>query len=177
MRSVRLVAVTGILSALLAGCGAPQVSAPAASAKPAAVASASASPMGPTQADLVAVLNLLYPASPTGPGDCTSGGSDATALRACPVTQRLAAALAAALARPNIGANPVCGCQAIDTEQTATYSPGVPPGAGTIHVTAFGSPHIAYVVISSGGRFLVDDIIYCTPSPHSIYAGETATAC
>ncbi len=177
MRAVRLVAVTGTLAGLLAGCGAPQASVPAASAKPTAVVAASASPGGPTQSDLVAVLKLLYPASPTGPGSCLSSGAGSTALAACPVTQRLAAALEAALASPNVGANPLCGCQAIDTEQTATYSPGVPPGAGTIHVTAFGSPHIAYVVISSGGQFLVDDVIYCSPSPHSIYAGETVTTC
>ena len=56
-------------------------------------------------------------------------------------------------------------------------SPGAPPGAGTIHITAFGSPQVAYVVIRSAGQFLVDDVIYCSPAPHSIYTAETVKSC
>jgi hypothetical protein len=55
---------------------------------------------------------------------------------------------------------------------------GTPSGGGTIHLSAFGDSHdIDYVVISSAGSFLVDDIVYCNgpqtpPGPSSIYPGE-----
>jgi hypothetical protein len=89
----------------------------------------------------------------------------------------VAALNAAIAAQTGPGAEPLCGCQAFDPQQTATYTVGVPPGGGTIHVTGFGAPRAAYVVLPSGGGFLVDDVIYCTPSPHSIYPGENVTGC
>ncbi len=187
-RAARLLTLAGTSVALLAGCGSPAAVNPAvptatatsATATGSATAAVTPAPSptsaAPAQADLMKVQGLLYPASPGG-GDCLSSGGGPPSLLACPVTQRLAAALSAALANPNSAADPLCGCQAIDAHQTAAYSPGSPPGEGTIHVTAFGSPHVAYVVITSTGQFLVDDIIYCSPSPHSIYSGETVTAC
>jgi hypothetical protein len=186
-RLVRPVALVGTALALLAGCGSPAPGSPsvspgitsaAATGSAAATATPAPSPTSaaPAQADLAKVRGLLYPASPGG-GDCLSSAGGPPSLLTCPVTKRLASALSAALANPNSAADPVCGCQAIDAHQTVSYSPGMPSGKGTIHVTAFGAPRVAYVVIASTGQFLVDDIIYCSPSPHSIYSGEAVTAC
>ncbi len=173
--------------ATLAACGSPAPSpTPTAGSEtpgtstPSGSTSASASPTTtgtPTQADLVAVEKLLYPSSPSGAGDCLSGGGGPPSVLGCPVTRRLAQALSAALNDPNAAADPLCGCQAIDPHQTVTYTPGTPPNGGTIHVTGFGTPQVAYVVIRSTGQLLVDDVVYCTPSPHSIYTGETVTSC
>jgi hypothetical protein len=183
--AARLLALAGASILLLAGCDSPApathatvTTASASGSTSSATGTAAPTPTStvPAEADLAKVQALLYPASPGG-GDCLSSGGGPPTLLACPVTQRLASALSAALADPNAAADPLCGCQAIDAHQTAAYSPGSPPGAGTIHVSAFGSPHVAYVVTASTGQFLVDDIIYCSPSPHSIYTGETVTAC
>ncbi len=182
-RAVRLVVLTSSCIALLAGCGSPPEPSPrATSPTPAGTTTDTpgtptvAPSAAPTQADLARVQTLLYPVSPPG-GDCLSSSQGPATVLACPVTRRLASTISSVLADPNGSADPVCGCQAIDAHQTATYSPGTPPGAGTIHVTAFGQPHVAYVVVVSAGQFLVDDIIYCSPKPHSIYTGETVTAC
>ncbi|PZR80925.1 MAG: hypothetical protein DLM65_07050 [Candidatus Aeolococcus gillhamiae] len=171
--------------ALLCGCGpAPPGTPTSAPATPSAVANGSGSAAatasatsggGPTQAELAKVEGLLYPSAPGG-GDCLSSSPGPASVLACPVTQRLASALSAALANPNGAADPLCGCQAIDAHQTVTYAPGVPKGAGTIHVSAFGAPQVAYLVVSAAGQFLVDDVIYCSPSPHTIY-GTAVTAC
>ncbi len=181
---MRRTAVAGLLSvwavALLSGCGStpstPRVSTTA-STSPAATATSA--PTTPTQADLQAVYARLYPSSAQG-GNCSqSSGAQTPSFAACPVTPRLAAALAAALVAhgSGAGADPICGCQNIDPSQVASYAVGTPPGDGTIHVAAFGMPHIAYVVVASGGTFLVDDIIYCGSSVTSIYPGETPTSC
>jgi hypothetical protein len=119
---------------------------------------------------------LLYPATPPG-GDCLSSSQGPPSVLPCPVTGRLAATISAILADPGGAADPVCGCQAIDAHQTVTYSPATPAGAGTIHITAFGAHRVDYVVVLSGGQFLVDDIIYCSPTPHSIYTAETVASC
>ncbi len=187
LRAASMLATTVAAVAMLAACGSP-ASSPgpsggsetAGTSTPSDSSSASASPTTtgtPTQADLVAVEKLLYPASRTGAGDCLSGGGGPPSVLGCPVTRRLAQALSAALNDPNAAADPLCGCQAIDPKQTVTYTPGTPPNGGTIHVTGFGTPQVAYVVIRSTGQLLVDDIVYCTPSPHSIYTGEKVTSC
>lgn len=165
---------------VLAGCGSATTSTPVptrpASASPSV--SAAATPTPASQADLQVVYTLIYPPASSG-GDCfqANGGSAATA--SCPFTSRLTTTVAAALAAQGAGggADPVCGCQNIDANQTATYTVGQPPGGGTIHVTSFGSLHIAYVVIWSGNAFLVDDIFYCMSTVTSIYPGETPTGC
>jgi hypothetical protein len=177
--------VTGLLSGwavvMLTGCGStpgpPRVSAtPSTSA---AAATATSPPTTPTQADLQGVYARLYPSSAQG-GNCSQSiGAQTPSFSDCPVTPRLAAGLAAALAAQGsgAGADPICGCQNIDPNQVATYSVGAPPGDGTIHVAAFGMPHIAYVVVASGGTFLVDDIIYCGSSVTSIYPSEKPASC
>ncbi|MDQ6847625.1 MAG: hypothetical protein M3019_08610 [Candidatus Dormibacteraeota bacterium] len=164
--------------ALLGGCSSPPPSTPTvapAAAAPGRSGSAAATPGEPGRADLVKVEGLLYPAVPGG-GDCLSSSAGPSSVLACPVTQRLASALSASLANPNGPIDPLCGCQAIDAHQTVTYAPGVPKGGGTIHVTAFGAPQVAYVVTAAAGQFLVDDVIYCSPTPHSIY-GAPVKAC
>ena len=181
--SARFVLLGATCVAVLCGCasqpsGSPTVATTptaAATASGSAAATATADPGGPTQADLVKVEGLLYPAAPGG-GDCLSSGAGPSSVLACPVTQRLASALSAALANPNGAADPLCGCEAIDAHQTVTYAAGVPQGAGTIHVSGFGAPRVAYVAIAAAGQFLVDDVIYCSPSPHSIY-GPAVAAC
>jgi hypothetical protein len=181
---MRRAAVTGFLSvwalALMTGCGSPAAT-PRASASTSVspAATATSAPTTPTQTALQAVYARLYPSSAQG-GNCSqSSGAQTPSFSACPVTPRLAAALAAALVAhgSGAGADPICGCQNIDPNQIATYSVGTPPGDGTIHVAAFGMPHIAYVVVASGGTFLVDDIIYCGSSVTSIYPGETPASC
>ncbi len=159
----------------LAGCG-PAVSptvvpTPASSTPSAATTTPSSSPA--SRSDLNVVYLLLYPPTPSA-RDCFQPGGGAAATVSCPFTTRLTAAVTAAIAAqgPGGGADPVCGCQNLDPNQVASYTVGTPPGGGTIHVTAFGSPHVAYVVIRSGTAFLVDDIIYCTPTVTSIYVGE-----
>ncbi len=178
-RAVRLAAIGVTCMALLAACGsssavrsgtATPVSATPTSAPPTPTA------VTTSEAILQAVYARLFPSGQSG-GDCV-GGTSSPSWAACPLTPRLVAALNAAIsAQSGPGAEPLCGCQAFDPHQTATYSVGVPPGGGTIHVTGFGAPHVAYVVIPSSRDFLVDDIIYCTPSPHSIYPGEAVSSC
>jgi hypothetical protein len=176
------IAMAGLASAwavaILTGCGstptAPRVSAP-----PTASATATSAPIAPSQGDLQRVYARLYPSSAQG-GNCSQAiGAQTPSFSACPVTPRLAAALSAALAAQGsgAGADAICGCQNIDPKQVATYSVGTPPEGGTIHVSAFGMPHIAYVVVASGGTFLVDDIIYCGSSVTSIYPGEKPASC
>lgn len=175
------VLLSGWAAAVLSGCGSTP-SAPRVSATPtatAASATATPPPSSPTHADLAGVYAQLFPGSAKG-GNCSQTiGAQTPSFAACPVTPRLAAALAAALAAQGSGAgsDPICGCQNIDPNQLATYSVGMPPGDGTIHVAAFGMPHIAYVVVASGGAFLVDDIIYCGSSVTSIYSGERPASC
>jgi hypothetical protein len=131
---------------------------------------------GLTEADLRTIYTQLTPPA-SGGGNCVTGTFTPSWV-ACPLTPRLIAALDAALAaQTGPGADPLCGCQAFDPQQTATYSLGMPTGGGTIHVTSFGAAQVAYGVIPSQGRFLVDDIIYCSPSAHSIYPGEPVTSC
>jgi hypothetical protein len=179
-RTARLAALGGTCIALLAGCGSTATTSPTPTASPTPIAaptatvSATAGPV--TQADLQAVYARLFPTSPSG-GDCV-GGTSTPSWAACPLTPRLIAALDASLAaQSGPGGEPLCGCQAFDPSQQASYSVGAPPGGGTIHVAGFGTPHIAYAVIASGGAFLVDDIIYCSPTPHSIYPNETVSSC
>ncbi len=157
----------------------PAVTSPAtaATAGPTAAFASAAPPAGgppPTQAALVAVYAQLHPT--TGGGDCVTGATSPV-FSTCPLTPRLVAALNAAVAKPGPGANPLCGCQALDPNQAAAYIVGTPPGGGTIRVRGFGAPLVTYVVIRSGGRLLIDDIIYCSPSPRSIYPDEAAGSC
>jgi hypothetical protein len=173
-----LVALAAISLGALAGCGTSPPTHPRTAPDTALASSAIPVSAAPSvnDATLGAIYGQLYPPASHG-RDCV-GGTSAPSWSACPLTPRLVAALNAAVtAQSGPGAEPLCGCQAFDPNQTATYSVGVPPGGGTIHVTGFGAPHVAYVVVPSGGGFLVDDIIYCSPSPHSIYPNETAGAC
>jgi hypothetical protein len=144
----------------------------------AASASAAPTPTLASLADLQVVYTLIYPPTSSG-GDCFQAGGGAAATASCPFTSRLTAAVAAAVAAQTAGggADPVCGCQNIDANQTATYTVGTPPGGGTIHVTSFGFLHIAYMVIWSGNAFLVDDIIDCMATVTSIYPAETPESC
>ncbi len=181
-RTARATALGAACVALLAGCASPS---PAATTTPVTATGIAASstagtpptpsptPAAPSVADLKTVYAQLYPRVG---GDCESSVG-APSLLACPLTTRLAVAVAAAVNNPNGGADPICGCQAVDAAQTASYVPGTPAGGGTIHVTGFGSPQVAYVVIRSGGHFLVDDIVYCGPPAHSIFTAETGVAC
>lgn len=182
-RNVLAGVVGGWSIAILCSCAAngSPTTAPATATSPSATETASAipAPVAATQADLEAVYAKLYPTIASG-GNCFQAGGSATpSFATCPVTPRLDAALVAAVATQGsgAGADPVCGCQNIDPNQSTSYTVGTPPGGGTIHVTAFGTPHIAYVVIASGGSFLVDDIIYCGSSVTSIYAAETPASC
>jgi hypothetical protein len=165
---------------VLAGCGpavAPTVVPTQASPTPSAVTTTPA-PSPASRSDLNVVYLLLYPPTPSG-GDCLQASGGAAATASCPFTPRLTAAVTAAIAAqgPGGGADPVCGCQNLDPSQVASYTVGTPPGGGTIHVTSFGSPHVAYVVIWSGTAFLVDDIIYCKSTVTSIYPGEKPSGC
>lgn len=164
----------------LAGCGpavSPTVVSTPASATP-STATTTPSPVPASRSDLNVVYLLLYPPTPTG-GDCFQRTGAAAATVSCPFTTRLTAAVTAAIAgqRPGDSADPVCGCQNLDPKQIASYTVGTPPGGGTIHVSAFGSLRVAYVVIWSGRAFLVDDIIYCTSTVTSIYPGEKPSGC
>jgi hypothetical protein len=164
----------------LAGCGpatSPTVVPTPSNSTPSA-ATTTPSPSPASRSDLNVVYLLLYPPTPSG-GDCFRPSGGAAATVSCPFTTRLTAEVTAAIAAqgPGGGADPVCGCQNLDPNQVASYTVGTPPGGGTIHVTAFGSPHIAYVVIWSGTAFLVDDIIYCTSTVTSVYPGEKPSGC
>lgn len=181
MRGAVLRALTRAAAVVvLAGCGpavSPTVVPTPASSTPSAPKT-TPSPSPASRSDLNVVYLLLYPPTPSG-GDCFQRSGGAAATVSCPFTTRLTAAVTAAIAArgPGAGADPVCGCQNLDPNQIASYSVGTPPGGGTIHVTAFGSPRVAYVVIWSGTAFLVDDIIYCTSTVTSIYPGETPSGC
>jgi hypothetical protein len=165
---------------VLAGCGpavSPTVVPTPASPTPSA-ATTTPSPIPASRSDLNVVYLLLYPPTPSG-RDCLQPGGGAATTVSCPFTTRLTAAVTAAIAAPvsGGGGDPVCGCRNLDPNHVASYTVGTPPGGGIIHVTAFGSPHVAYVVIWSGTAFLVDDIIYCTSTVTSIYPGEKPHSC
>jgi hypothetical protein len=178
-RPARIAALGCACVALLAGCGSsPTATSPTATAS--AAPTPTTAPGTPVAAltvdDLTALYAKLDPAAASGHSCVT--GSSTPSYTGCPLTPRLVAALDAALgAQSGPGADPLCGCQAFDPNQKVTYSLGTSAGGGTIHVTSFGAPSVAYVVIVTGNAYLVDDIIYCTPSPHSIYPAETASAC
>lgn len=125
-RTARLAALGGACIALLAGCGSSATTSPTPIAAPTATVSPTATPV--TQADLQAVYARLFPTSPSG-GDCV-GGTSTPSWAACPLTPRLIAALDASLAaQSGPGGEPLCGCQAFDPSQQASYSVGAPPGA------------------------------------------------
>jgi hypothetical protein len=186
---VRLAALGCACVALLAGCGSSTTSSTSSasrSANASATASATTAPTPttapgtPVGALTVNRLRAVYAKlDPTGTSghNCVTG-STTPSYAACPLTPRLVAALNASLAaQSGPGADPLCGCQAFDPKQQLMFSVGQPAGGGTIRVTSFGAPSVDYVVLVTGNAFLVDDIIYCSPSPHSIYPGEKASSC
>lgn len=113
----------------------------------------------------------LYPS-----GGMTCFAGDASFAH-CPVTARLRAALMGALAQSGGGggADPVCGCQNVDSN--ISFSFDVSPPGGIVHASMFnGSLRLDYVVVLDSGTAHVDDLLYCTaPHPHSIYPNEGAT--
>nr|MDQ2961012.1 hypothetical protein [Candidatus Dormibacteraeota bacterium] len=134
-----------------------------------------ATPSAATAADLATVADALFPQTEGG-GRQTCFLGDTTFAQ-CPVTARLRAALTArATASPGGGADPICGCQSVDSQTAFTFSPNAVTGGGTIHVSAFaGSTREDIVVVTQNGTFLADDIRYCTASPPAgVYPGEAA---
>jgi hypothetical protein len=186
-RPARIAALGCTCVALLAGCGSSTTSSTSSTsssssstATPSAAPTPTTAPGTPVGALTVNGLRAVYAKldpTPTSGHSCVTG-STTPSYAACPLTPRLVAALSASLAaQSGPGADPLCGCQAIDPNQRLMFSLGTPSGGGTIQVTSFGAPSVAYVVLVTGNAFLVDDIIYCSPSPHSIYPSETAKSC
>jgi hypothetical protein len=163
--TVIVVALLGLLTACGSSSGTSgAATSAAATVTPSVAASAppTATPApAPAQADLQAVAQKLYPpASDPSMGRLTCFQGD-TSFATCPLTPRLRASLAAAATgQTGGGADLICGCQNLDPGISITFTPGSPAGDGTIAATQFGHT-VDYVVISSGGQFLVDDITYC----------------
>ena len=127
-------------------------------------------------ADLTNVANALFPQTEAGGRNTCFQGD--TTFAQCQVTDRLRAALKAAVAAQSGagGADPICGCQNLDQSLTFSYTASPNGVGGTIHVRSFGgSSREDIVVVSQGGVFLADDLIYCTANPpSSIYPNEGA---
>lgn len=177
-RGATVAGIAALVVVAMTGCSSSSTGPTRTSRSPSASLSptaASPAPAGPSQAVLEAIYARLYP-GPQGADCATASGT--VAFSACPVTPRLATALRAAVsAQSGPGDDPLCGCQAFDPQQSAAYTVGAPPGGGTIRISSFGAENVAYVVVASGGAYLVDDIVYCTPSPHSVYPAEPVSAC
>jgi hypothetical protein len=130
---------------------------------------------GVTEAELQSLADKLYPNSSSGRQTCFNGD---TTVAQCPVTARLRTAIEAQQAQnTGGGADPICGCQNIDSGMSFTYTVDPSGGGGVIHMSSFGgSDRVDFVVIPQGGTFLADDIKYCSITPpSSVYPNETVS--
>jgi hypothetical protein len=125
------------------------------------------SPPTAAAADLLAVVQLVYPKSFSLTGSATCS-SDDPALAGCPFTARLRSTLSATIAGfvGHGGAYLVFwGGQNTPGDVLPTYvvTPD-PSGGGTVVVDKNGDYdlRVQVTVISQGGRLLIDDIAYCT---------------
>jgi len=176
--------VLGSLAAalILVACGSGTTTSTTtnASGTPSSIASPTAAPTvtpGVTDAELQSLADQLYPNTSSGRGTCFNGD---TTVAQCPVTARLRAAIEAQQAQATGGgADPICGCQNIDSGMSFTYTIESTGGGGVIHMSSFGgSDRVDIVIIPQGGAFLADDIKYCTntpPAPGSVYPNETVS--
>lgn len=157
---------TPAASATVAGSAAP----PPATATPVPTA---------TPAQLIAVIDRLYPPAPGGGYAVCDTGEDQS-FPNCPFSARLLKRVqdiyAQQRASPGPGyADPVCGCQNFSQDRSVSATADA-AGGGDARVTMFGgSDHINVVIVASGGRLLVDDINFCSETPPvSIYADQAA---
>ncbi len=160
---------------MLAACGSS--SAPLAQASPSlsanpASAGPSATPV--STGDLISVAEQIYPFQAGRYVTCDWGYGGSKRYSHCPVTARLRDRLLTVFSGYISGPEPLGGGQ--DPEWPTESITGEPSGAGGVaHVvlTKSASPPNRYdlVIVSSGGKLLVDDI-YCTgadPASSSIY--------
>ena len=173
---------TVILMFVACGNSSPPIAqgSPGASASPAS-ASASANPASASPSatpvlatDLIAVAAQIYPLRAGQYVTCDSGYGGSTRYSTCPVTDRLNNRLLTVFSGSISAPEPLVGGQDPEwpTESVTADSNGT-GGVAHVVLTKPASPSSNYdlVIISSGGKLLVDDM-YCTgadPATSSIY--------